>query len=70
MPEQEQLPYVEVKQCLQTGLAAIAQQMETLKTLKVEAPGILSVWEDTLQPFASLKQSALNIQSNYEIPIS
>ncbi|MBW4486909.1 MAG: heavy metal-responsive transcriptional regulator [Trichocoleus desertorum ATA4-8-CV12] len=68
--DQGQLPCGEVKQRLQTKLAAIAQQIEALKTLEDELQGILSGWEEQ-PPVHRIHQTICpNIQSNYETPVS
>lgn len=41
-----ELPCGEVKQRLEVKVAAIAQQIEALETLKTELQGILSGWEE------------------------
>ena len=41
-----QLPCGEMKQLLQDKLAAIAQQIEALETLRTELQGLLSGWQD------------------------
>jgi DNA-binding transcriptional MerR regulator len=43
--DQGQLPCGEVKQHLEAKVEAIAQQIESLETLKAELQGILSGWE-------------------------
>jgi MerR family transcriptional regulator, copper efflux regulator len=44
--DQGELPCGEVKQRLEVKVAAIAQQIEALETLKTELQGILSGWEE------------------------
>lgn len=62
--DQGELPCGEVKQRLEMKVAAIAQQIEALETLKTELQGILSGWEE--QPPADRIAHTIcpNLQAN------